>query len=607
MLNAKSIIAFLWLSLTTPIVIADETAPAKTSSEATPPTITYDDSKKPMAPPVAREESTDGVWRHPVALGLTADEASLLVLCRRSSSLIVVPLAEPTAQETIKLAGMPEAMVLMADGRWVVANSEQNKLHVITLSDKTVTSNTSFAVGDEPKQLIASSKSSIVWVSLRSDRAVEAINIATGKVVYHQPLDFAPHCLALDADESTLIVADAYRGHLTALEAATGKPIITRTFPGTNIRGLAFSPDGSHLFFTHQIISERSIIERESVRWGAFITNNARRVARDKFYDASLDIAAKSDLGFLGDFGNGAGDPGKLLVPRADLALVCFSGTNEVGLDTGWPFRFRRVDVGRRPVDIVVNRSGDRAYVANMFDDNISIIDTVKGVVTGSISLGPLPVETAAMRGEMLFHDASLSLDSWYSCQSCHTDGQTNGSNSDTLSDGGFGAPKNTPSLLGVGHTKPWSWVGKFDAIEDQIESTLENTMQSRRVVKSNIDDLTAYLMTLEPRPSRPSSDNVATIEQHGRQVFERVGCAECHGGERLTNGGVFNVELDDGLAGHREFNPPSLRRVAHTAPYFHDGRAESLEDVVDKYKHRLPQTLAGEDRNALLVYLRGL
>lgn len=603
-MNAKSLVVLLLVSSMAIFTRAEDVAKP---SDATPPTITYDDAKKQKSAPVAREESAEGVWRHPVALGLTVDETSLLVLCRRSASLVVVPLADPTTQETIDVGGMPEAMAPLPDGRWVIAESQRNELRIITIAGKSASATASIAVGDEPKQLVASSKDPIVWVSLRSGRAVEAVNIETGKIVYHQPLDFAPHCLALDADERTLFVADAYRGHLTAMEAASGKPIITRTFPGTNIRGLALSPDGSHLYFTHQIISERSIIERESVRWGAFITNNARRIARDRFFDPSLDIAAKSDLGFLGDFGNGAGDPGKLLLPRADLAMVCFSGTNEVGLDTGWPFRFRRIDVGRRPVDIVVNHAGDRAYIANMFNDNISIIDIAKGTVVGSISLGPLPVETAEMRGEMLFHDASLSLDSWYSCQSCHTDGQSNGSNSDTLSDGGFGAPKNTPSLLGVGHTKPWSWVGRFDAIEDQIESTLEHTMQSRRVVKSNIDDLTAYLMTLEPRPTTPSPEIIATVEQNGRQIFERVGCAECHAGERLTNVGVFNVELDDGRAGHREFNPPSLRRVAHTAPYFHDGRAESLEDVVDKYKHRLPQSLIAEDREALLTYLKSL
>lgn len=587
--------------------IQPPTAPQNQTGEQSPPAgVSYDDQEKSKPISTSREESTDGEWRHPVALGLTDDESSLLVLCRRTASLIVLPLNDPSKKHSLSLGGFPESMVKLADGRWCIADSDRNQLHLVKWDGDSVVIENSIRVGDEPKQLIASQRSPIVWVSLRTGHAVEAIDSSTGQMLFHQSLDFAPHCLAMDQEEQTLLVADAFRGRIAALNPANGQLLITRTFPGTNIRGLCFSADGQAIYFTNQIISERSIIERESVRWGAFITNNSRRIARDKFFDPSNDIAAKSELGFLGDFGNGAGDPGKLVMPRNDLTMVCFSGTNEVGIDNSWPFRFRRIRVGRRPVDIIITRSGDRAYVANMFDDSISIINTSTGGVTGSLSLGPLPSETAEMRGEILFHDASLSLDSWYSCQSCHTDGQSNGSNSDTLSDGSFGAPKNTPSLLGVAHTKPWSWVGRFESIEDQVESTLENTMQSRRVIRSNIDDLSAYLRTLEPR-KRHFSDNDLAKQMEGRRIFERVGCAECHAGDRLTTSATFNVEIDDGRGGHKEFNPPSLLGVSQTAPYFHDGRAATLEEVIGTYKHRLKSALVEDDQESLLVYLRSL
>ncbi len=389
------------------------------------------------------------------------------------------------------------------------------------------------------------------------------------------------------------------------MKAKTGEIITIHRYPATNIRGLAFTLDGQELVFTHQIISENSMIERESVRWGAFITNNVRRIPRAILLDPTADAVTASELGFVGGFGHGAGDPGKLLYARADRVLICLSGVNEIGIDTGWPLRFDRIHVGRRPVDIAIDRDAKTAYVVNMFDDAISIVDLDKQQVVGSISLGPLPEETSAMRGEILFHDASLSLDNWYSCQSCHTDGDTNNSNADTFSDGGFGSPKNTPSLRGVAQTGPWSWVGKFQTLEEQVSSTIEHTMQSNRVSRRMAEDLAAYLATLEPRPARPTSTDPLMAE--GRIVFEKQGCAECHAGQRLTKDSLEDVGMDDGLAGHHLFNPPSLRSVKQTAPYFHDGRAKSLEEVIDRFGHRIQEPLSTETRAALLAYLKGL
>src|SRR5262249_36319188 len=131
------------------------------------------------------------------------------------------------------------------------------------------------------------------------------------------------------------------------------------------------------------------------------------------------------------------------------------------------------------------------------------------GLLRTTISLGPRPEPTAEARGERLFHDARLSHDGWMSCQSCHTDGQSNGLLADTLGDGSFGAPKRIPPLLGVGATTPWGWTGKFHRLEDQVRTSIESTMQGNRPTPAQVNDLVAYLRSLPaPRPGRAPAGN---------------------------------------------------------------------------------------------------
>lgn len=545
-------------------------------------------------------------WRQPTALVLSQDNRWLYTANRRSASLSAVDLQTHQAVDCCRIGGQPEAMARLSDGRLAIADGEGNRLVVLRMQGSEVLERSESPAGDEPRQLVASRKRGVVWASLRSECALQAFDLDSSRELYRTPLDFPPHCLALSEDETVVLAADAYRGGIASVDAESGRVLAARTFPGTNIRGLAFEPGSASFVFAHQIISERSIIDRELVRWGAFITNNVRRVRMEVLLDREADVVLASDLHFVGDFGHGAGDPGRLVLPSDDTAILCLSGVNEVGLDTHWPYRMTRVRVGRRPVDAVVDREGARAYVANQFDDSISVVDLKRREVAATIALGPRPAETAAMRGEVHFHDASLSLDNWYSCHTCHTDGHTNGSNADTSADGRDGAPKNTPSLLGAAATRPWSWTGRFDRLEEQIANTLEHTMQSRASSGSRTADLAAYLATLEPRPPRGTDPEERNLAEAGRIVFEQRGCNDCHAGPLLTSEDSFDVGLDDGIAGNTRFNPPSLRGVGRTAPYFHDGRAKSLEEVLRAHPPEAPP-LTGSEAERLLAYLRSL
>ena len=126
--------------------------------------------------------------------------------------------------------------------------------------------------------------------------------------------------------------------------------------------------------------------------------------------------------------------------------------------------------------------------------------------------------------------------------------------------------------------------------------------------------------------------ESVLSPEQHlGRELFfGRAGCSTCHSGVRLTDdslrqNGLTPRDEDPGrghLTGRPQdmglFKVPSLRNVAITAPYMHDGRFETLDEVVRHYESGgenppnqdpaiRPFSLSDAERTALIAFLHSL
>ena len=186
----------------------------------------------------------------------------------------------------------------------------------------------------------------------------------------------------------------------------------------------------------------------------------------------------------------------------------------------------QRVKVGRRPTAVRTSPGGHTAFIANTFDDSISMLDLAAKSIVATISLGPQPELSLAQRGELLFHDARLSHDGWMSCQSCHTDGHANGQMNDNFSDRSFGAPKRVLSLLGVKDTLPLAWSGQVQTLERQIHNSVENTMQREETLPRNdVQAIAAYVETLELPPPLDvlrGTEDRAAIER-GRLIFEHA------------------------------------------------------------------------------------
>jgi YVTN family beta-propeller protein len=404
------------------------------------------------------------------------------------------------------------------------------------------------------------------------------------------------------------VVADAFGGRLAVIDVDRGEVDSVRTLPAHNIRSLALSHDGKELWVAHQSLNARSAASFDDVHWGNLLTNNLRVLRLQDVLQPQADLLRASQLHYLGDVGNAAGDPSGLAVGRDGLVVAALGGVADIALGKAGDGRWQRVTVGKRPTAVTLSADGRRAYVANQFSDSVSIVDLENRAVTANLALGPQRDLTPSDRGEQLFYDARLSHDGWMSCHSCHTDGHTNGLLADTLGDDSFGTPKRVLSLLGVRDTAPYAWNGSMADLESQVRKSILTTMHGPKPSDQQVADLAAYLRTLSSPPPQPRSAGQADLAaiQRGRDVFRSQSCDRCHTPPEYTSKATYDVGLKD-EAGNARYNPPSLRGVTQGGPYFHDNRALTLEDVFMRHRHQLARELPRQELSDLISFLGSL
>jgi cytochrome c peroxidase len=246
--------------------------------------------------------------------------------------------------------------------------------------------------------------------------------------------------------------------------------------------------------------------------------------------------------------------------------------------------------------------------------------------------------------GEQLFADPRLSADGSHACISCH-DIRTNGATANRLDNGIDGSefPLNTPTVFNAALSFRLNWEGNFRTLEAQADAAFENL---QRMGRSNNDALGRLSADLQTRhqfeqayghaPDRASLlDAIATYErslvtpgsrfdrwlggdeaalsaeeQTGYRLFKSLGCISCHqgvniGGNLFERHGIFHP-----LASPKPeiLRVPSLRNVATTPPYFHDGSARTLDEAVRRMaRAQLEQTLSEEQVKAIVAFLNTL
>jgi cytochrome c peroxidase len=246
--------------------------------------------------------------------------------------------------------------------------------------------------------------------------------------------------------------------------------------------------------------------------------------------------------------------------------------------------------------------------------------------------------------GERLFADPRLSGDGKLACASCH-DLRRNGAggNGGNLAHDGSRAPFDTLTVFNAALNFRLNWEGNFRELGAQAESSLENpanmntsvnavlgrlnadpeTVAQFRGVYDRVPDRENFLdalVTFERSLLTPGSrfdrwlgGDVSALSQKemdGYLLFKSLGCSSCHqganvGGNLFERQGIFRPLV---AAKPEIVRVPSLRNVAATAPYFHDGSTATLDEAVRKMAaSQLDRTVSDQQVTSIVAFLQTL
>jgi cytochrome c peroxidase len=565
-----------------------------------------------------REAEPPARLRRPVAAAFLDEGRTLCVANQRSGTLSLVELGQGRVLEEVRAGKHLNDLAVLPDRKHVlVVDDERHELIVLSFDGKRLSIQTRLAVAPYPASvavLADGRRASVASLWSRRVQIVDLTPLSTTSPILRIPHDirlpFAPRNQCVLPGTSRVVVADAFGGRLALVDAAAGRLETIHETRWHNLRGLAVSGDGQRLLIAHQLLDQQTPVLEEKIWRGLLMTSEVASIPLGELRKTGTNLDKSGESISLKGSGQGAGDPaGVAVLDRAHFA-VALAGVNEMALVRADGEVVHRVLVGRRPTAVVAGAPGQPAVVLNTFDDSLSLVDPLEGFLRRTIDLGRQPALSPADRGELLFFDAHLSRDGWFSCQSCHTDGHSNGLLADTLGDGTHGTPKRTLTLRGTALTDPWAWDGSMKYLQDQIKKSLTDTMHAPSFSGEQINDLLSFLHTLPPPPPRePVREDKADREtvERGRMLFERRGCIRCHIPPLTYSSHVVH---DVGFAdehGQRKFNAPSLRGVGQGDRFLHDNRAATLGEVFTKYRHKVGPGLTPEERDDLLRFLHSL
>ncbi|NOY94555.1 MAG: cytochrome-c peroxidase [Deltaproteobacteria bacterium] len=267
--------------------------------------------------------------------------------------------------------------------------------------------------------------------------------------------------------------------------------------------------------------------------------------------------------------------------------------------------------------------------------------------------------------GRRLYFDPILSGDGTVSCSSCHS--LDHGGAEDRRTSTGIGGhigPINAPSVLNAGFNFRQFWDGRAEDLQDQAGGPVENPGEmgatfgqvipriqadewyaarfaqvfpggdpvTKEHITHAIAEYERSLVTPSPVDRYLGGDASALNEQQrrGYALFKSTGCAGCHSGVNVGGGsyqkmglvedyfalrggeqtdadlGRFNVTHDE--ADRHKFKVPTLRNVAESGPYFHDGSQAQLADAVRiMARVQLGKTLSDTEVTDLVAFLGAL
>lgn len=354
--------------------------------------------------------------------------------------------------------------------------------------------------------------------------------------------------------------------------------------------------------------------------------------------DANTDPATRS--GTI-DLDNSADPSAVTFLANGQVRITALQGNNILVFNDMVQNAQAQFDTQGAPQGLCTTRRS--LYVKNHTSRSITVIDVAAYMANGDLQ--QVTEHIGTVQNEILTAEEKLGLELFYNssmpemgpegymtCASCHFDGGHDGRVWD-ITNLGEGL-RNTISLNGASGTRfgALHWSGNFDEVQDfelQIEklnggeglipgttfaeeSPLEVTTAEQ---SEDLDALANYITglgkdTVKHSPNRTYTGELTESAVRGETLFAQANCNSCHSGKAFRDGqthdvGTINAESGNRLGelgGFTHVRTPTLIELWDSAPYFHNGTAATLEDVLSIGIHEV--NLTNDELQDLVNYL---
>jgi YVTN family beta-propeller protein len=589
----------------------------------------------------------------PFNMAITRDGSRLYVVAEEGNVVLIVDTKKQKVTGKIRVGEQPHSIVLNSDeSKAYVSNQWSQNVSVIDLSTNKVIDK--LETGDGPAGLALSSDNSFLYAVNSYTSNLSVIDLKTKEEIKRLDLGNNPTGIQATPDGAALFITsrrtqslpydDTVACEMTVIDdkarIVAERKKIKWAYMMENI---AFTPQGDLAIFP--LIRPKNNVPTLQVDRGWMMTNGFGIIEMkpggrtiellldepNEYFADPFDIVITPDgkRAFISSSGVDC-----ISVVDIDSVRSIINSNSEDVLDTyanylGLSSRYivKRIKTGANPKGMSISPDGSKVYVAEHLNDHIAVIDVRKLEIEKAIDLGGPKRLTVTRRGRQVLNNAGGTFQAQYTCYTCHPDVHEDGLGYNMASKDMGRNVTNTQSLRDIKETAPFKWNGKNQTVYKQ-DGMRFSTVLTRNEPFSydDLDALVAYIRTGIPYPPNLQynpNGQLTEMQRLGKAIFERTQtntgekipekgqCVFCHPAPYYTNRQMFNVgtlaATDDSIL----FDTPHLNNIYASAPYLHDGRAKTLEEIWTIYgkteEHGYVNDLTKMELNYLVEYLKSL